>query len=371
MRSVHLGVLAIAAPAARCYATTMHAKTDLTDIRTTAVSVAIGGAGAALAWVMSMPAPVLIGPAVLVSLAGLAGIRTGISPGFRDACFVVLGAGIGAGFSPDAGAAILRWPLAFVALALGLFATIELCSRVLHRGFGFDRRSAVLASAPGHLSFVMGLAADTQADVAKVAVVQSIRLLALTLIVPFAAMAMGVRSISVVSLGSEPMTWTALAILLIVGGLAGFGLRRFRVPAPFLLGGMLASGLTHVTGVFPGSVPNVLMVPAFMILGTLIGTRFSGMSPAQFLSSLLAGAAITTISALIAGLIAVPISVFLAFPLSHVLAAFAPGGLETMIAMGAALGANPGFLAACHIMRLLILTALIPLSLARARTSPR
>ena len=250
---------------------------------------------------------------------------------------------------------------------MGLFATIELCSRILQHGFGFDRRSAVLASAPGHLSFVMGLAADTRADVARVAVVQSIRLLALTLIVPFAALAMGVTSISVVALGDMPMPRTALAALLVSGGIAGFGFRRFRVPAPFLLGGMVVSGLTHVTAIIPGSVPSVLMVPAFMVLGTLIGTRFSGMSPAQFMGSLLAGAAVTTVSALIAGLIALPISVFLAFPLSHVLAAFAPGGLETMIALGAALGANPGFLAASHIMRLLILTVLIPVALARRR----
>jgi len=350
----------------------MRAKTDLSDMWTTAVSVAIGGAGAALAWVLSMPVPVLTGPAILVSLAGIAGIRTGISPALRDACFVVLGVGIGAGFNPEAGTAILRWPLAFVALAMGLFATIELCSRILQHGFGFDRRSAVLASAPGHLSFVMGLAADTRAadtraDVARVAVVQSIRLLALTLIVPFAALAMGVTSISVVALGDTPMTRTALAALLVSGGIAGFGFRRFRVPAPFLLGGMVVSGLTHVTAIIPGSVPSVLMVPAFMVLGTLIGTRFSGMSPAQFMGSLLAGAAVTTVSALIAGLIALPISVFLAFPLSHVLAAFAPGGLETMIALGAALGANPGFLAASHIMRLLILTVLIPVALARRR----
>lgn len=342
----------------------MRAKPDLSEVRTTAVSVAIGAAGAALAWVLSMPVPVLTGPAILVSLAGIAGIRTGISPGFRDACFVVLGVGIGAGFNPEAGAAIIRWPLAFVALATGLFATIELCSRILQRGFGFDRRSAVLASAPGHLSFVMGLAADTRADVARVAVVQSIRLLALTLIVPFAALAMGVTSISVAALGDAPMTRTALAALLVSGGVAGFGFRRFRVPAPFLLGGMAASGLTHVTAIFPGSVPSGLMVPAFLVLGTLIGTRFSGMSPAQFLGSLLAGVAVTAVAALIAGLIALPVSVLLAFPLSHVLAAFAPGGLETMIALGAALGASPGFLAASHILRLLILTVLIPVALA-------
>ncbi len=36
-----------------------------------------------------------------------------------------------------------------------------------------------------------------------------------------------------------------------------------------------------------------------------------------------------------------------------------------MIALAAALGANPGFIAACHIIRLLILSVLIPVALHR------
>jgi uncharacterized membrane protein AbrB (regulator of aidB expression) len=52
-------------------------------------------------------------------------------------------------------------------------------------------------------------------------------------------------------------------------------------------------------------------------------------------------------------------------PVAHVLVAFAPGGLETMIAMGAVLGVVPGFVAACHIARLFVLTFLLPMLLAR------
>ncbi len=50
-------------------------------------------------------------------------------------------------------------------------------------------------------------------------------------------------------------------------------------------------------------------------------------------------------------------------PTAHVLTAFAPGGLETMIAMGAAMGASPGFIAASHMARLMLLLALVPLFL--------
>jgi uncharacterized membrane protein AbrB (regulator of aidB expression) len=37
-----------------------------------------------------------------------------------------------------------------------------------------------------------------------------------------------------------------------------------------------------------------------------------------------------------------------------------------MVAMGAMIGANPGFVAACHVGRLLLLTVIMPVFLARA-----
>ena len=111
-------------------------------------------------------------------------------------------------------------------------------------------------------------------------------------------------------------------------------------------------------------MPLWLMMPAFLVLGTLIGTRFSGMSLAVFRASLLAGLTTTLIAVALASIAALPVAWALGMPVPHVLAAFAPGGLETMIALSATMGASPGFVAACHIVRLLILTVMIPLALA-------
>jgi len=57
-------------------------------------------------------------------------------------------------------------------------------------------------------------------------------------------------------------------------------------------------------------------------------------------------------------------------PVAHVVVAFAPGGLETMVAMGVMLGANPGFIVACHIARLLVLSVLVPLFTGRQDKAP-
>lgn len=329
-------------------------------------TLAIGALGAAAAWVLAVPAALLVGPAVAVTAAGVAGQRCAVSPAVMQICFVILGMGVGAGFTEDAGGAILKWPLAFAALALAMPVTMTVCRVLLQRGFGFDARSAVLAAAPGHLSFVLAAAADTGSDLARIAVVQSIRLLALTLIVPFAALALGYRMAASVLPVGVPMDAGHLIALAAIGVALGLVFRRLRLPAPILLGPMLASSLGHVTGLTPGTLPGWLMLPAFLVMGTLIGTRFSGMKPAQVRAALVAGLAVTLAAAGIAALAALPVALALAIPQPHVLAGFAPGGLETMLALGAAMGASPGFIAACHIIRLLILSVLIPFALHRA-----
>ncbi|MCB1313334.1 MAG: AbrB family transcriptional regulator [Sedimentitalea sp.] len=332
----------------------------------TLLSLAIGALGAAAAWRLGAPAWVLTGPALAVTLAALAGLRLGVVPLMRDACLLVLGLGIGAGVDAEAGAAVLRWPLAFAVLSLTVFATLHACRLALERGFRFDRRSAVLAAAPGHLSFVLSMAADMDCDVARVAVVQSIRLLALTLAVPFVALAMGYDMAGVAMGGGAPMAAGPLALLTLAALAAGAVFRRLGLPAPLLLGAMAVSAGGHVSGLSPGAVPQAIMIPAFLVLGTLIGTRFAGMPQAQFFGSLAAGLAVTVIAVAMAGAAAVPVARALGMPAPHVLTAFAPGGLETMVALGATMGASPGFVAACHVARLLVLSLLIPLSLGRS-----
>ena len=341
--------------------------TPQSDPKETALTLALGALGAALAWVLNAPVYMLLGPAVAVTIAGIAGLRTGIDPGLRSACFVLLGTAVGAGFDRDALGAMLRWPLAFLFMA-GVIWLIMIASRaVLVRFFAFDARSALLASAPGHLSFVMAIAADTRSDVARISITQSVRLLALTLLVPFAAIAMGVDLGGAIALPGAPMTAMPLAGVIVVGVALGWVFGRLNVPAPMLLGPMVVSAFAHLTEVATGTLPIWLLLPAYLVLGSLIGTRFSGVPLARFVSGLGAGTVITLIAVGLAGLAAVPVAWAVEMPLAHVLVAFAPGGLETMIAMGVVLGVIPGFVAACHIARLLVLSVYLPMMLARLK----
>jgi membrane AbrB-like protein len=340
--------------------------TSRAGIGPTLLTLAVACGGAALAWMINAPVYMLTGPAAAVSLAGVAGMQVHIDPRFRDLCFLVLGLTVGAGFDPDALGTMLRWPLAFAVMAALTWGTMVACRTVLVRGFGFALDTALLASAPGHLSFVIAMAESGGRDVVRISVTQSVRLLLLTLVVPFVALGLGVDlSDAVIAQGQGWPLWVP-AVLAVLAVAVARVFARLNVPAPLLIGAMVVTAIWQLSGVQSGVMPDWLVLPAYVALGALIGTRFAGVSAAALLRNLGAGVAITVVAVVLSSLAALGVAWAIGMAPSHVLVAFAPGGLETMIAMGVVMGAVPGFVAACHITRLMVLSALLPL-MARNR----
>jgi membrane AbrB-like protein len=332
------------------------------------VTLLIGALGAAVFAAVSFPAPFLTGPATAVTLAGLAGIRTAALPQrLRDVVFIILGLTIGQGVTPEVLDAMRAWPVSLLSLAGSLFAIIFLTRAMLVRFWSMDRTTAFLSSSPGHLSYVLGLTEGVKADLRTVSIVQSIRVLALTLLVP-AAVALTGRIPESPSVAPMETALAPLAIMIGIAGLAGYLLQRLRLPAAYLIGGMLVSIGLHVTGVVEGVMSYWLATVAFVSMGALIGSRFSGVTWPQLRLALSAGAAVTLAGIAIAGVFAVTASWLTGLDLVVVLIAFAPGGLETMAAMSVILGIDPTFVASHHVARLLMLTVIVPLFVLRVRS---
>ncbi len=338
---------------------------DRQTIIVTLYTLVVGAIGAGVEYWLSLPVFILTGPAILVSFMGVTNIRFAVADVVRDVAFVFIGIGIGASVNAQATAAFLAWPLAFVGLVIMLVAIVVICRFLLTNYFGFDRRSAVLAATPGHLSFVISLGNALNLNVGKVAVVHSVRLLALTLLVPFTAVTFGVEIEPNILPPGMPMQNHHLIALLAASLTFGLVLKRFNVPAALLIGSLAVSSFAHIMDITPGVLSPAIALPCFMIMATMIGTRFSGVTFSLLKQGLLAGLATTAVASLLATIAALPVAAILGMPVTHVIVAFAPGGLETMIAMGAVLGANPGFVAACHVGRLLFLTVLVPFFLGR------
>lgn len=324
-----------------------------------------GITGAAIGWLLSFPIYPITGPAVFISLLCVAGIRCAIVDPVRDIALLFIGISIGTGINAQAASAVATWPIAFAVLALMITCVLLFCRFILMRFFGFDPRSATLAAAPGHLSYVLSLSSTLNIDITPIAVVQAVRLLALTLCVPIVALIFGIEVSAHILPSGSTMSLTHVAILLPVSSLLAVILQRLNIPAAFLIGGMVVSSIAQITELTPGSLSPSVVLPCLVVVGVMIGTRFSGVTLKNLLSSLGAGLVTTFATVIMACLAAVPVALLLEMPAAQVIVAFSPGGLETMVAMGAVLGANAGFVTACHVGRLFLLTLLVPIIVGR------
>lgn len=348
----------------------MHGRIEsaLHAARIAVLTLLIGSTGAIVFRALSFPAPFLAGPAVTVTTAILLGVRLAIPVPLRNACFLLLGIGIGSTVTPEVLQAAVTWPVSFAIMTVSLFSSLVACLTFLHRLFGFDPFSAMLAATPGHLSYVMGLSAELRSNVSRIAIVQSMRVLFLTVLVPALLALSGVEGGAVARPIGPLMPLMPLMLLAVVSMAAAHGLARLNVPAAWLLGGMLVSGAAHATELTSGQLPSCLTLAAFTVMGSLIGTRFQGQSLTELRRNLLAGIGVTLVSCGVAAIGALLVAWILELSPALLLISFAPGGVEVMAAMSVQIGVEPTFVAAHHIFRLLILTAIIPV--LSSRTPP-
>lgn len=342
---------------------------SLNEIRISALTLAAGAIGALVAFLLHFPAPFLTGPAIFVTCAGLFGFKTGIPNSLKNVCFIVIGVSMGSGVSPEVLQTAKSWPLSFIMMFVNVLAVYAVAYLILRRLFGYDETTSKLAAAPGHLSFVLGLGADTRADLASVVIVQSIRVLALTLMVPLIVAIMHLESTSQ-PVFRQSLGLITLAVCFALSFLTGKLFIRLKVPAAYLLGGFAISAAGHFSGEIAGAVPQWLAIPAYVAMGSLIGSRFSGVSMGMLRSAVVAGVFVTLAVVVVSAVTAMFVSSATGLPINATLIAFAPGGVETMAAMAILMGADTTYVGAHHVLRLLFLTVILPATIRRRAERP-
>lgn len=334
------------------------------ELREFAVTALIGIAGAVIASALGLPAPFLIGPAVAVTVGGLAGLSLSVPHVVRNVCFIIVGVSMGSTVTPGIFVAARTWPLSFVMVFIAIVILLFAAAWVLQRVFSYDRTTALLAASPGHLSYVLSLAAEMRCDLRAVSISQSVRVLALTISVPLIVEVFDLAGDDVIVL-PQTMDLPILVAILVASALFGLLFKRWRFPAAMLLGGVFVSIATHITGTVHGSVPNWMLTPTYILLGSLIGTRFSGVALADLRIAFVSGLVVTFVVMVLAAGIAVFVSYFANVPLDAALIAFSPGGLETMAAMAVMLHADPTYVGAHHVLRLMFLSVLMPIVIGK------
>jgi membrane AbrB-like protein len=316
------------------------------------LAIAAGGGLALLA--IGLPSPWLTGGMVAVAIAAMAGAPVGIPSLAIRGLMVVLGVSIGAGVTPDTLRGVVLWPGSMLVLAVTVAAIVAASTAFLRRMPGYDGETALYASVPGALTAVLATAASAKADVARVAIVQNLRLFILIAVVPSAAGPAAPIAVA-------QATPIELAILLALGLAGGLALERTRMPAGLLIGAMLPSAALHGMGFIEARLPDPVSVAAFLGLGAYVGLRFRDLSPAALLRE--AGPALGSflVTASIALMGALIVWGLLGVPMAEAMLAFAPGALEGMTALAFSLHLDPAYVGAHHLARFLGIAFLLPI----------
>lgn len=343
-----------------------------TEVLKTGLGLGLATLGGMIALALGAPLPWLIGSMIAVSVWVLGGGEAPIPDWLRSTAFVAIGISMGGGVTPETLQGLVAWPLSVVALCLAIPAIIVVATIYMTR-IGWDRRSAILAAAPGALSMVIAIAVDTRADVRRISIVQSVRLVVLIAMVPSLIAMFGEAPIEA-TFGmatpprlDDPAYWTELAILVGSGLAGGFVLHRLGLPGGFLFGAMIVSAVLHGSGMITVNLPPSVLVPGMVVLGTIIGGRFAGASFRDLWQTSATALVTLALTLTVALVFALGVSRLLGLPFGQVLLAFAPGGLEAMTIMAFALDLDPAYVGAHHLIRFLGLGLLLPLFMGPRR----
>lgn len=327
---------------------------------TVVLTLAIALTGGGLFTLAGIPASWLMGGMVAVAASAVAGAPLLMPPRVAAGAFVLLGVSMGSGITPDILDQLARWPLSMMLLAVAVLVSMVASAQWLERVHGWDRATAAYAAVPGALGMVLAFAASSNANLRRVALAQSLRLFTLVIAMPWILtwLTGAGGHLSAMTAAGAGLRDTALMLAAATAG--GWVLTKLRVGGSWLMGAMLTSAILHGTGTVHHNMPVFLLVAGFTATGAVIGSRFRGVTIAALRADLrpslesvgLAMVLTAGFSALGAHLLSLPFGQFWL--------AYAPGGVEAMAVMAFSLGLDAAFVGTHHIVRIIGLTALLP-----------
>ncbi|MBZ6078627.1 AbrB family transcriptional regulator [Microvirga puerhi] len=325
------------------------------------VQILIAGLGGLILDVLGVPAAWLSGSALAIVLWGWAGRALPMPRHLVDAAMLISGASMGAAVTPEAIAAMGRYPSSLILLVIAVMAISGTSALWLTRISGWRRDDAVLASVPGALSTVLAIAIDRNASVAPIAIVQNLRLFVLIALLPSAVVfSGGGASAALIGQGMPIQSPAGMAFILIGGLVFGTILKQLKVAAPILLGAMLVSTISHGSERVTGVIPPVITTGGLVLIGMFIAERFRDIRRSTIRTTLIAAIGSFAIGMMVATAFAGLAAWLAGVSFANGLVAFAPGGLEAMTVLALVLGLDPIYVGIHHLVRFIGIGLVVP-----------
>lgn len=327
-----------------------------------AETLLIATAGGAAFGLLGIPAGWLSGSMLTVAVAALAGRPVMMPNPLTRTIFVLIGISLGAVVTPETLQGMAAWPLSLAVLIVALVCMHAAATAYLYYVHRIDLTSSLLAAAPGALSQVVVLSTETGADLRAVAIVQTMRVVIVSVGLPAGLVALGLAAAPARMIGG-PFSLEILpelAGLIAVSTLVAVIFYRLHFPGGLLFGAMLCSAVLHGTGVVHAVMPWWVANAAMVALGAVTGSRFASTSLRLLLKYIGAAFGSFAVATAVAAVFVWVLTSFLSFRIADAIIAFAPGAVDAMMILALALNLDPVYVGAHHLARIFFVSLTLP-----------
>lgn len=307
------------------------------------------------------PLPWMIGPLLATAVVSMGTNLTHSWTPLRNTGQWVIGCALGLYFTPQVVALVagLWWAIALniiwaLVLGLGFGAWLH---RV-HFGPGpfhvpgLSRITTYFAAPIGAASEMTLMAERHGAQTDLVASAHSLRVLMVTLIIPFGFQWVGLHGLDVTLPGARVVQWPGLALLAVLTGVGCWVMVKLKRTNPWFIGALAVSLLLTANNVTLSGIPQALTNAAQLVIGVSLGVRFTKnfvhMAPRWLGSVALA----TVVMIALCAAFAWTLAQFTQLHWATILLGTSPGGIAEMSITAKVLQLGAPVVTAFHVTRL-------------------
>ncbi|ART47022.1 AbrB family transcriptional regulator [Acidovorax carolinensis] len=343
-------------------------RSHLLFIARVALTLVLAWAAAAACVALHTPLPWMIGPLLATSLLSIGGAPTESWAPLRNAGQWSIGASLGLYFTPQVVALVasLWWAIALGivwALVLGWLFGAWLYRLHAPRMHGVPasmmRATSYFSGAIGAASEMTLLAERENGRTDLVAASHSLRLLIVTVTIPFALQWSGLHGLDILPPTVRAVNWPGLALLALLTGAGALVMDRLRRANPWFMGALVVSMGLAMAGLTLSAVPQELVNAAQLVIGVSLGVRFRAdflHTAPRWLASVVVG---TLVLMVVCALFAALLAWATGLPWVTLLLGTSPGGITEMAITAKVLQLGVPVVTAFQVCRLIAVLVLV------------
>lgn len=330
---------------------------------TSSVALAIAACGGVIFFWLHAPLPWTLGSLAASGLVAASGGRWLLPIQGRIVVRPVIGVVAGSAFTAELVAAIVHWWSAILIVMIYAVMILFIGFAFLRKRAGFDPTTAFFASAPGGLGELSLIGGSLGADMRRLVVVHSTRIVFVVFAIPFALQILLGQPIGRTIPTAAGAAHLSSLDWIVLAGCAFVGYAISRVvtfPGGPMIFPLILSMVVHLFGITDAVPPAWLVAIAQVVLGAVVGARFAGIrwDEARSFTFIAIVWAFVTVST--SALFAAIGTWILGFPFETMVLALAPAGLVEMTLITYTIGGDVAFVVTCQLCRVLFVLLMTP-----------